>query len=392
MSLLIAVGANGSGKSLWAMHQVEHYLINDHRTIVTSLPVHLDALNLYLQKKYADRAPDVLKRIVIIGPELQRNFWRVRGNTFWDHGHAPFPALRGPYGDTSWSTGDGGCIYILDEIQKSFGARQWTQTGPEFVAYQSEHRHWSDDVIAITPASSLVEKQFRVLAAECVVLTNLYKLKVGMWKAPRKIVYRLYANCPPLPGEEPSFKGTIYIDAKALAGCYNTSQGLGIVGSRHADKGREAKGIPWYYGIAAALLLGFGTWQALRFIMPSGAKHAANRLAISHPSPTVAAAAGALSLPLLPGSHLTNNQASSPAPLKRDTFEQTHPIALAPSPIKAKLEPLPYFGRARCNGRTFIDTEAGLIEIKNFSDRGRFLLADGTPYELKPRPSPRPSR
>lgn len=278
--LTICVGPNGSGKSLWAMHQIEELLMRDSRTIVTSLSVDKGALNEYLAHRYGEKCPDVMRRVMLIGLEEQSTYWRYRGcsgnlsKVVWRlDGGVPkssgefAPIKLGEYGDETWRMPGPGIIYVLDEIHKNFGAREWAKRGPEFVSYQSEHRHLSDDVIAITPQSGLLDKQFRMLCGECVVLTNLYKLRKGWLKAPRKIEYRTYQNCPPLPGEDHMIKGSLEIDVKGLASCYRTEEGVGIVGQGGADKGRESRGIPWWCifpaGIVAALLMWFAAKAVL---------------------------------------------------------------------------------------------------------------------------------
>lgn len=366
--LTITVGPNGSGKSLWGMHQLERALLRDRRTIVTSLAVDLPALNEYMQRKYPKESIDVCNRVVVIGKELQRTFWRVRGGKF-DEYYGRQPLVRGHFGDSSWREPDGGILYILDEIQTTFGARDWQQRGGEFVEYQSQHRKLSDDVICITPASSLVEKQFRLLCGECCVLRNMYQVRMGMWKAPRKIVYKLYENCPPVPGEESFHKGDIYIDAKALAGCYRTQDGLGVVGSQ-ADKGKEAKGIPWWVIIPIGAVGAFVLWYASSSLLHWGAGKGTQLASIGGkvPAPAIKTPA-VVSAPAVQVSAVPVVQVAPSLPVHFKDPE-----------VKSARELTKVYGWCKANGRTFFDTEVGLIEGQKMEDRGLTLVLDGQPF------------
>lgn len=297
--LSICVGPNGSGKSLWAVHQVEELLLKDHRLIVTSLSLDIPRLNEYMQEKHPGKCPDVISRILLIGKEEMKTFWRFRRFKHDDY-YGRIADPRGPFGDKTWSDPDPGVVFILDEVQTVFGARDWAKTGPEFVTYQSQHRKLGDDVIAISPSSSLIEKQFRILCGECVVLQNFYKLKFGSFKAPRKIVYSIYQNCPPLPGEDVMSKGNIYINAAKLAGCYRTQDGVGICGGGNADKGKESKGVPWYMVIPAIFLGFFLLYVFMSTVLGKGSVWAANKMKIPV-SDSVPAAVAAVSPPPMGG-------------------------------------------------------------------------------------------
>lgn len=288
--LTIVVGPNGSGKSLWCLHQIVFFLRRDplKRKIVTSVAVDPAKLNDYCQRHYGEEAPDVTTRLILINKDQQRTFWRYRSQEY-DGEYGIQLSPRGPFGDGSWQCHDGGIIYILDEAQTTFGAREWTKTGPEFCSYQSQHRHFSDDVIAVTPATALLDKQFRVLAGECVVLSNLYKLKVGIVKAPRQIRYQVYQNAPPAPAETPLSSGTLHIDGKGLAGCYDTAAGLGHIGGGQADKGQESKGLPFwtlFVGLFVALVV---SYFVLTQFLHWGAGKAMTKTRIATPPPAAPA-------------------------------------------------------------------------------------------------------
>lgn len=304
--LTICVGPNGSGKSLWALHQVIRFLRDEDekRLIVTTLALNMDRLNEYLQEKYGEKAVDLMGRVWLISGEQMRHFWRFRGvRRGWtdgqDEGFAGVEADE--YGafidvqdkgviveqkDPRWTKVERGVIYVLDEIQTQFGARDWQKTGPEFMAYQSQHRKFGDDVIAIAPSSALIDKQFRILSGECVTLQNWYKLKVGLIKAPRKIHYTVYQNCPPAPGEQGLSSGSFRIDGEGLASCYNTAAGLGIMG-KEADKGKEAKGLPFWSIFVMLLLAGVAAWFVFSRVMIYAAHAGAEKAQIAKPVASV---------------------------------------------------------------------------------------------------------
>lgn len=360
--LTIVLGPNGSGKSLWGMHQLIRILTTTNRMIVTTLAVNLSLLNEYLQK--IGKPADVLNRVLVIDKVQLKTFWRVRGVSP-DGEYGMSPVVAGKFGDESWSSVPHGIFYILDEIQVAFGAREWTSTGPEFVAYQSQHRKLGDDVIAISPASSLIEKQFRVLSHETIALSNQYQVKVGWFTAPKRIIYKIYSNCPPVPNEPPLGGGNIYIDAAGLAACYNTAAGLGIVGST-ADKGRSVKGIPWWTLIPGVALVAFLAYFGLTKISAAVVKRGLNKISVSEK--LAMESRGALAPATAPTNMSVHVQPPEPAA-----------AAAAPAPVKKEVEPLKYYSVIRCGSRApgepekvtyYVDTEVGMVSGKSWREVG----------------------
>ena len=261
--LSLITGPNGSGKTLYALHQIVQELLKGQRYIVTSIAIDLPALSQYLSHKYQNNPVDVFARVYKLqNLEQMRQFWRYTGPFTWTEYGIEANDL-GNYGGPKWQAFVPPTLYVLEELQVTFNSREWGKTAREFTDFQTQHRHFGHDVLGLTPALSLIEKQFRVLCGECVVLKNLYQSRVGIWKHSRKINYRVFSNAPPMPGEIPSFTGDMFIDAKGLAGCYDTSGGIGHAGGRSADKGKESGGIPWKYGVLGALLLAFLIWFGL---------------------------------------------------------------------------------------------------------------------------------
>lgn len=291
--LTVILGRVGSGKSLYAMHLLIEELRHSQRHIVTTLSVDKAKLNDYVQRKYAKEDLDVCGRIHRLTKEELRHFWRCRGLS-----PVGVPLYRGPFGDSTWAYPDSGIAYFLDEAQEGFNARAWAATGVEFTSYGTQHRKLGDDVIAITPASGLLDKQFRMLCGECVTLENWYTRKLGWFRAPRMITWRKWLNCPPDQSESAVQSGRIYIDAAGLASCYCTEEGVGIVG-RGADKGKVAKGVPWYMVFLIIAFVGFCAWSASALAMRAVSHRAGTTLqrSVGPPPPVPANALQSSPLP-----------------------------------------------------------------------------------------------
>jgi len=377
--LTICVGPNGSGKSLWAVTQLIIELRRTKRQIVTSLALDLPRLNEYLQAKYPDEELDVFGRVLVINKSQMGTFWRFRGVARQWGEYGPEPIQLGPFGGEDWQIADGGVCYILDEAQTVFNARNWQKTGDEFVNFQSQHRKLTSDVIAITPASSLLEKQFRVLAGECVALSNLYQKAQGIWKAPRKIVYRVYENCPPLPGEEPMHKGDFKIDAKGIASCYRTQDGVGIVGGQ-ADKGKEAKGIPWYYAFVAAGCGALVLWYGIHLVLKWGGPRVMGSLATSKPG----GSSVATNIIQMAGFEALNNlPAKTPSPV--GVIEYAGKLTSKDTSKLPKVEELPV-AVAWCRAGRLCQVElesGGVISGTNLVLQGRYAFLDGEKFEYQ---------
>lgn len=358
---------------MWAVSQVIKLLLHDSRAIVTSLSLDLVRLNEYLQGKYKEQAPDVFRRVTLIDKEQAKTYWRCRGvKVSTEYGWEP--VMLGPYGDPTWNEANlaHGVVYVLDEVQRTFGAREWQKTGPEFLSYQAQHRHYGDDVIAITPSSSLIDKQFRLLSGECVVLKNFYKVKVGWLKAPRRIIYQVFENCPPMPGETATQSGSFTIDAEGLASCYNTAAGLGVVGGQ-ADKGREAKGIPWYYVIPGGIAAGLLIWFILSSALNGTVKWGLKKMTFGDKAKPAIAKAQHVVEPLA----LAAPSVIPTSEPKRVVFHDDTP----------KLDELPAcYGDGSSGGLVVLETEAGNLYGKKLEKRGMVWKLDGQPFRKMQRP------
>lgn len=369
-TLTIAVGPTGSGKSLFEMILMEHFLLNDTRVIVTTLAIDLPRLAEYMQETHGDKAPALIgSRVIRIFAEDLARFWRVRGIRYdGDYGYEP--ERRGVFGGADWQSPTPGVIYLLDELQVKFKAREFMKNSGEFLDYQPQARKLGDTIIGVSPASSLLDKGFRDLANSCIVLTNMYKVKVKGFVAPRKIVARIYANCPPAHGEVHTDEHSFTIDAAGLASCYRTQEGIGVRGIG-ADIGKVVRGVPWWtifpLGLAIGLLAYFALSSGLHGSMRWGFKklsvatgavstNAASVFAAVSPGHTLPPAASAALM------------ASTPA-LK--------PKSEPPPPVKAVAR-----GFAILNRTLYIDTRFGLVTATAWTNRGDAILANGVEWSL----------
>ena len=122
-----------------------------------------------------------------------------------------------------------GVFFVVDEGQKYYSARGWADrlkrgeehelpVGAECEDYLCQERKTGDDTLVTTPSSSLLDKQFRTLSTECVVLDNWYKKRIRGVRPPGRFHARIYENCPPGPGEEAVAVKNFYLDAGGLMG------------------------------------------------------------------------------------------------------------------------------------------------------------------------------
>jgi len=375
MGLSVITGPNGSGKTLYAVRAILEELLHGNRCIGTSVALDLAALSEYCSEHYPEKKIDVWSRVWLLTPDQMRIFWRTRGPfRFGEYGRECLTLEK--YGTPCWSTSFGAMLYVLDEVQTVFNSRSWSSTGHEFCDYQSQHRHFGDDVVAITPALSLIEKQFRVLAAETVILRNLYKMRVGMLKASRKIIFQTYASCPPQPGEEPMMKGSFTIDAAGLARCYDTSAGVGVVGGRDADKGKESGGIRWQWAVGACCIL-----AVIAFFVLRGASHAVMRRGVK------AVSVGSGSTPTVPARAVSGRSEAVPAkPVVTTPFHEGIETGLYPTTKATNDVRIRGWGSAD-GGRTWVvETEAGIFGAGRVVPRLAGIEVDGVMYKKAPVP------
>lgn len=372
-TLNIALGETGSGKSNFGMAVVEHFLmIDDPRPIVTTLSIQMPEFADYLQNKYGDRAPSNLaSKVLRIYEHDLRKYWRIRGIQYdGDYGYGP--RRVGEFGGPDWQIAMQGVIYVLDEAYVAFQAREFMKNGGEFLRYLPQARK-IDITVAISPASSLLDKAFRDMANQCIVLTNFYKIRVKGFTAQRKLGLRVFKNCPPVRGEECLQEMSLYIDAKGLSRCYKSEEGLGVIGTT-ADKGRVAKGIPWWMIIPIGIGAGLLIWLVITQGMHATTRWGLKKLAISDKHNQAAAAAAFTAVaPSSAPSPFAGLAASNVTRFVPPKPEQPQP------PRKAQAR-----GFAVLNGILYIDTRLGQVRASTWTNAGDAIFANGVEWSLPP--------
>jgi len=251
-------GLPGGGKSQYALRFVViPELVHGTRVIITNLPIKLGNLNEYLQKHYPDKLIDVLTRIRILTDDQLAKFYCYRSTTEFD---IPIP-IKGQRPDFARGVGPG-VVYVIDEVQNIFSARNWADTGVDVLYYNSQHRHMGDDVYWITQAVNNVDKHFRSVTQDYRYCRNNRLEKVmGIFR--RGENFKTYLYREPLPEKGgwarapiPDDTSTFSLDIEA-ANCYDTSGGVGLAGGGQADMGARVKGIPWmwFYVVTIGFIL-----------------------------------------------------------------------------------------------------------------------------------------
>lgn len=249
MSIHFISGKPGGGKSYLAMRFLVDELRHTKRHIVTNLSVKFEGLNHFMQTEYPkwyETAGPIRERITILQEDDLKAFFTHRGNCKPMRSISKQEWAQGVRTDYS-EVHDAGVCYFLDEVHIPFNSRQWAETGPEVLYYLSQHRKLGDDVFCITQFVGNVDKQFRTMTQDYTYVRNLGKEKLGLFKLPRQIVWRLFLEPASGPSVKPMETGTFRLDVEGLGECYDTAQGVGIAG-KLADTSERRKGIHWAYG------------------------------------------------------------------------------------------------------------------------------------------------
>ena len=287
MSIHFVSGKPGGGKSLYGVKLIVDELICGQREVFTNVPLRLDALNEYLQRRYPHKLVDIA-RIRILTDEETAFFWTFR----------PGGVRVGRLSKAQWQAGelpcysgvkDEGVMYVIDEVHNYFGARQWAQTGQDVLFYLSQHRKMGDTVICITQAVNNVDKQFRSVTQDFTFLRNLSKETYGKFRLPGVFVRKTFTS-PPTETSVAMETGTFRLDVSGLASCYSSEAGVGILG-RSADKQEVRKGLNMVW--AGVLVVVVGVLAVV--VVP---KAIAKQFSVTDKLPVVAADAFKVSKPL----------------------------------------------------------------------------------------------
>jgi hypothetical protein len=243
MSIHIILGVPGSGKSLYGVNRVLEELLSGKRYIRTNLPLNMDRLNEYVQKKFPDQDLRPVQRIRMLTDEETQTFWDFRG-----------PDAGDPLSEGCVPGNDPGCAFYIDEAHIAFNAREWAKLGKAALFYLSQHRKLGDVVFAFTQASSNLDKQFRSVAEDFSKIRNEYTRKYGMFRGRGRFVRKTYYSDPGTGNTvEPFETATFTLDG--VKECYDTARGVGVHGSK-ADIGRRAKGVSVWWVVPMIAVIG----------------------------------------------------------------------------------------------------------------------------------------
>ena len=254
------MGKPGGGKGLFVMQKLVDELRNGQRPIVTNLAVKLHpwvrdgmgkhgkaeiGLLQYLQSKFGQTF-DAERRIYVLPDEEMPNFYGLRPNGEMQRADL----VRDTKGrvrsfDTGLAVRNGGVFYLLDEVWKFWGARNWQETGEGVHSYSAQHRKFGDDVLLVSQTVKQVDSQIRSLCQDFTLVRNRFKERIGLFRQPGVFTVDVYLE-PPGPTVRPMQSFPFLLDAEGLGACYDTSAGVGIMGQGGADLGERRKGLPFW--------------------------------------------------------------------------------------------------------------------------------------------------
>ncbi|HEY5296861.1 MAG TPA: zonular occludens toxin domain-containing protein [Verrucomicrobiae bacterium] len=156
----------------------------------------------------------------------------------------------------------GGCLYVIDEAWKFYGARNWGKTSAAFLSYVPLNRHFGDDVLIVTQHTKQIDVTCQRVAQDFWLTTNHSKLKVGMFRQPDVFSVAVYDQAPTGASIQPMERKVFRLDKAGLGSCYDTAGGLkgaaaGSVGSA-GDMFARKTGLPWWAMILVLIGIGFG--------------------------------------------------------------------------------------------------------------------------------------
>jgi len=257
------LGYPGGGKSFGGLRELLDEAVYGYRTLCTSVPVDLGKLSAYIQKHYPDVDWDPVKMCRILTEAECKKFWLHRGpgKDIPDITSADEEAEKWWVTPADWHH----VLYVIDEAHMHFDARLWVKNSRSLTFYNSQHRKYHDEVVFITQFSDLIDKRVRGFAQEWWYFRNRGLEKfMTLFKMPKYFHCEIFfgAKCP---GNVAMETRRYRLDLE-LAGCYDTSAGVGIVGRKAPERNRM-KGVPlaWIilpFAVGAAVLMFAPEWFA----------------------------------------------------------------------------------------------------------------------------------
>jgi hypothetical protein len=244
------IGKPGSGKSYWMTRRLVLDLLKEWRArkhqsrhVVTTLDIDRNRLAAYLDPLGCPLyTPTALTIIPKRDPRIRR-FWRVRR-----HGeelNVTTELVDGAKVHKMKHSGRG-TVYILDELQLHFRARDFAATSGEAQDYLSCHEHLGDTVIYATQDPDQLDVVFVRLTEEFVWLVNgrRIRFKFGFRGGRGFVAHHFYH--PPKSGDHPTYSVPVRFD-RELANIYRTSE----AGDRDENE-LETGGLSWKWAAAGA--------------------------------------------------------------------------------------------------------------------------------------------
>lgn len=334
MSIHFVTGKPGGGKGLTAMQMVIDELREGKRPVITNLAIEMEpwvasngepqrGLRQYLLHKY-QKDFGCRERVWRITDEQAGEFYLCRivdGQRIvinCKRGNVPRDAQPGAKGpvieyDTEMALRGGGVLYVVDECWKFWGSRNWQSLGPGLLFAGAQHRKFGEDWILCTQFMKQLDAQIRPLGQDFAVVRNHSKERFGIFRQPSIFTRGIYQE-PPGPSSTASEKHVFKLDKAGLAGCYDTTSGVGISGRGVGDMGEKQKGLPLtllVLGIVAigafvciaphwfGRVVGKGMIKGLREGEAAARKQYASPVSSNAPGPNVGATVGGSGAPVV---------------------------------------------------------------------------------------------
>ena len=261
MAIQFISGEPGGGKSLFSVMCILDELRLTSRNIVTNVSLNVPRVCEYLHERYGESF-NASHRIKLLNETECYAFWLFYGQglELKERRTIPVPEYfnckKGDIDVVDYSPrGDTSVLYVIDEVHKFFGARQWAQNGQDAFYYLSEHRKFGDDVLLCSQHAGNVDKQMRSIVQDWTYLRNFNKERFGRFRSFKFLQRSTYASEQKGSGDENLCMERVRfnLDLEGVCSCYDTAAGVGIIGRTGADAGHAQRGLPpWLYFVGLA--------------------------------------------------------------------------------------------------------------------------------------------